>query len=76
MILWAQFIVYNVSLVDACVCLQGISGRSDIGLLRPSLPNPFPYLATLTAHIVSSKYIVVAELRGRSDTCCLSQLDA
>jgi hypothetical protein len=70
MILWVKFLVYNVSLGDAYVCLQGLSGRPDIGLLRSSLPNPLPYLATVTAHIVSSKYIV-AELRGRSDTDCL-----
>lgn len=71
MILWVKFIICNVSLDDACVRLQGLIGRFDIGLLRSSLPNPLPYLATVTAHIVSSKYTVVAELRGRSDTDCL-----
>jgi hypothetical protein len=75
MILWVKFIVCNESPGDVCVCFQALSGRSDSGLLLSSLPNLLPHMATATADIESSKYIVVAELQGRSDTDCLLHTD-
>jgi hypothetical protein len=70
-----KFIVYNESPGDACVCFQALSGRSDSVLLLSSLPNLPPHMENVTADIVSSKYIDVAELRGQSDTDCLLQID-